>query len=139
MKRKLLIFGLAAGTVLGFGHGFRSLAHCHRGHEARRAAFEDHVADVCVDAALRASEREVAYVEYTPPEPVREARGCDHGQADARGDTWIDARGQRWEAAHEGRRRHRRHRRHHPRRPHEHDTRDGVEPVAVPVVAPQAP
>ncbi len=50
IKRKILIGVLAAGTVLGFGAGFASLKHrsC-----ARRAAFEQHVAQVCVDAARR--------------------------------------------------------------------------------------
>ena len=50
IQRKILIGVLAAGTVLGFGAGFASLKH--RSH-ARRAHFERHVAQVCVDAARR--------------------------------------------------------------------------------------
>lgn len=53
--RKLLIGLLAFGTVAGYACGLASFAHCARGHhEARRAAFEAHVADVCTRAALRA-------------------------------------------------------------------------------------
>lgn len=54
MKRKLLIALFAFGTVAGFGSGIASMAMCHHRAEGRRAAFERHVADVCVDAALRA-------------------------------------------------------------------------------------
>lgn len=50
MKRKLVIALLALGTVGGFASGFRSM-RCH--HQARRQAFEDHIADVCVRAAQR--------------------------------------------------------------------------------------
>lgn len=54
MKRKLLIVLLGAGTVLGYGAGFASMRwHAHH----RRAAFERHVADTCVDAALRGGGR----------------------------------------------------------------------------------
>lgn len=57
--RKLLIGLLAFGTVAGYASGFASFAHCARHHhEARRAAFEAHVADVCTQAALRAREGE---------------------------------------------------------------------------------
>jgi hypothetical protein len=55
MKRKLLIALFTFGTVAGFGTGIASLACGHHRAEARRAAFERHVADVCVDAALRAN------------------------------------------------------------------------------------
>ncbi len=48
MRLKLRIALLALGTVGGFGWGFASL-RCHRHH--RRAAFEQHVARVCLDAA----------------------------------------------------------------------------------------
>jgi hypothetical protein len=50
MKRKILIVLLSLGTVGGFGAGFASMGHksCHR-----RAAFERHVSQLCVDAALR--------------------------------------------------------------------------------------
>lgn len=54
-KRKLAIAALGLGAVLGFGSGFRHM-RCH--HEARRAAFEDHIADVCVRAAARADSPE---------------------------------------------------------------------------------
>ena len=50
MKRPLLIALLTLGTVGGFAHGFASLRH----HHHRRARFERHVAQVCVDAARRA-------------------------------------------------------------------------------------
>jgi hypothetical protein len=48
MKRRILIAVLALGTVGGFGMGFASM-RCNARH--RRAAFEQHVAKVCVDAA----------------------------------------------------------------------------------------
>jgi len=57
MKRKLLIALLAFGTVAGFGSGIASLACGHHRAHARRAAFERHVAELCVDAARRADER----------------------------------------------------------------------------------
>ena len=47
MKRKLLIGLLGLGTFAGFGHGFASLRH----HHNRRAHFERHVAQVCIEAA----------------------------------------------------------------------------------------
>lgn len=60
MKRKVIIALLGLGTVVGYGAGVARLA-CAKGgfggHTARRAAFERHVADVCVDAALRAAPR----------------------------------------------------------------------------------
>ena len=49
-KRKLVIALLAAGTVVGYGAGFFTMAN--RGC-ARRAAFERHVASTCVDGAER--------------------------------------------------------------------------------------
>ena len=48
MRRPFLIALLALGTVAGFGSGFASLA-CHR---HRQAAFEQHIAHVCAQAAL---------------------------------------------------------------------------------------
>ena len=51
MKRRLLIVLLTLGTIGGFGSGIASM-RCHG--NARRAAFERHVANVCVDAARRA-------------------------------------------------------------------------------------
>ena len=72
MKRKLLIALFGFGTVAGFGSGIASMA-CwhHRAHE-RRAAFEQHVADVCVEAAYRARE-----AERPPPPPPADDRGCE--------------------------------------------------------------
>jgi hypothetical protein len=48
LGRKLLIAALAMGAVGGFASGFASMRHCHN---SRRASFERHVAQVCVDAA----------------------------------------------------------------------------------------
>lgn len=72
MKRKLLIALFAFGTVAGFGSGIASMA-CwhHRAHE-RRAAFERHVADVCVEAAYRARDAE------PPPPPSDHPDWDDH-------------------------------------------------------------
>ena len=53
VKRRFLIAILAVGAVLGYGMGFRSMCHAHE----RRAAFERHVAQVCVEAAGEAAER----------------------------------------------------------------------------------
>jgi len=50
MRRKALIFVLAAGAVAGFGS---ALFGCHYHGIDRRQAFEDHVADVCMRAAER--------------------------------------------------------------------------------------
>lgn len=63
MKRKLLIALFAFGTVAGFGSGIASMACWHDRHHERRAAFERHVADVCVEAAYRARDAE------RPPPP----------------------------------------------------------------------
>lgn len=54
MKRRILIVLLGAGTVLGYGAGFASM-RWHGQH--RRAAFERHVAETCVDAARRHDDR----------------------------------------------------------------------------------
>jgi len=48
--RKLLIGALVLGTIGGFASGFCSMRHHHM---SRRAAFERHVADVCLEAAER--------------------------------------------------------------------------------------
>lgn len=48
MKRPILIAVLALGMVGGYASGFHHL-RC-RGHD-RQAAFEQHVAKVCLDAA----------------------------------------------------------------------------------------
>jgi len=50
MIRRLAIALLALGTVGGYGSALCSWSHHRR---ARRAAFERHVAQVCVDAARR--------------------------------------------------------------------------------------
>ena len=50
MKRRFLIVLLTLGTIGGFGSGIASM-RCHA--HSRRAAFERHVAKVCVDAARR--------------------------------------------------------------------------------------
>jgi len=59
-KRAFLIVFFGLGTVGGFAHGFASLGHCANScRNARRASFEDHVAEVCTRAAERvADERE---------------------------------------------------------------------------------
>jgi hypothetical protein len=48
MRRPFLILLLGFGVVLGFGSGIHQL-RWHRW--AQRAAFERHVAEICVDAA----------------------------------------------------------------------------------------
>jgi len=67
MKRPLLIALLTLGTVGGFAHGFASLRH----HHHRRARFERHVAQVCVEAARRAdaADRGQAPPAYEHPRP----------------------------------------------------------------------
>ncbi|MEM9075150.1 MAG: hypothetical protein AAGE52_42020 [Myxococcota bacterium] len=54
MKRKLLIGLFTFGTLAGFGSGIASVKH----HHHRRAHFERHVAQLCVDAARRADARD---------------------------------------------------------------------------------
>lgn len=56
-RRSILIPLLALGTIGGYGAGFASMA-CHS-HD-RRAAFERHVAQVCVEAARRDARRDDA-------------------------------------------------------------------------------
>jgi len=51
MRRPILAIVLALGAIAGFGTGVASVIHHHREH---RAAFEQHIADVCVEAAQRA-------------------------------------------------------------------------------------
>ncbi|MGK4006360.1 hypothetical protein WMF31_27325 [Sorangium sp. So ce1036] len=48
MRRKITIALLALGTVVGYASGFASL-RCRA--EARRDAFQRHVASLCVNAA----------------------------------------------------------------------------------------
>jgi hypothetical protein len=52
--RKLVIGALVLGTIGGFASGFSSM---RRHHMSRRAAFERHVAEVCVEAAERRQKR----------------------------------------------------------------------------------
>jgi hypothetical protein len=52
MRRPLLIGLLAMGTVLGFGSGFSHMRRCGM---ARHEAFEQHIAQVCVNAAREAT------------------------------------------------------------------------------------
>jgi hypothetical protein len=48
MKRRILMALLALGAVGGYASGF---AHMHRCSHNREAAFERHVADVCLASA----------------------------------------------------------------------------------------
>jgi hypothetical protein len=48
MRRRILMVLLAFGTIGGYASGFAHMHACQRGREA---AFERHVADVCVNAA----------------------------------------------------------------------------------------
>jgi hypothetical protein len=74
MKRKALIALLALGTVGGYAAGFASMS-CRAKH--RRAAFEDHVADVCVRAAQRAESSDAPTTEE-PGERPRHRWGRGH-------------------------------------------------------------
>ncbi|MCA9610941.1 MAG: hypothetical protein KC619_35350 [Myxococcales bacterium] len=91
MKRKLLIVLLGFGTLFGFGSGFASMSyHWHQHAEARRAAWEAHVADVCVEAAQRADRPDPRddrwgpppsdYPEWDGPPPERHHRPHRHHQ-----------------------------------------------------------
>lgn len=51
IKRKLIMVGLALGTVAGFGSGIASMK-CRAHH--RRAHFKHYVTDVCADAVRQA-------------------------------------------------------------------------------------
>ncbi|HMJ12037.1 MAG TPA: hypothetical protein VK524_11520 [Polyangiaceae bacterium] len=57
MKRRILIALLALGTVAGFAAGISHLRCPGRHGWERRAHFEQHVADLCTEAALRAQKR----------------------------------------------------------------------------------
>jgi hypothetical protein len=66
MKRKALIAFFALGTLGGFSSGIFHMAHaCHHRHD-RRAAFERHVAQVCVDAAAGSRAKDRAAEEAAP-------------------------------------------------------------------------
>lgn len=83
MKRRLLIIALGLGTFLGFASGFASMgAGCQRHHEARRAAFEQHVADVCVDAARRAERGRAASAGEAPADHADMRHGPRYRGAD---------------------------------------------------------
>ena len=58
MRRPILAIVLLLGAIAGFGSGIVSVVHYHREH---RAAFEQHIADVCVEAAHRAAAAEGAH------------------------------------------------------------------------------
>lgn len=57
MRRPVLRFVLWLGVIGGFGSAFVHARHCHH---HRREAFENHIADVCVQAAHRQSNATVA-------------------------------------------------------------------------------
>ncbi|HSC86921.1 MAG TPA: hypothetical protein VLC09_06605 [Polyangiaceae bacterium] len=54
MKRFILASLLTLGVIGGLCSGFHSLHH----HQEHRAAFERHVAELCVDAAERSHHHE---------------------------------------------------------------------------------
>ncbi|WP_437328776.1 hypothetical protein [Sorangium sp. So ce381] len=76
MRRQITIALLALGTVAGFASGFSSL-RCRA--EARRDAFQRHVASICVDAAREA--------ERSCPSCPRSAPRAAHAPAAADPDT----------------------------------------------------
>jgi hypothetical protein len=63
-RKKILVVLLSLGTVLGFGAGIASVA---RKSCARRAAFEQRVADTCVAAAARYDRDQRARSAEVPP------------------------------------------------------------------------
>ena len=68
MNRKLVIALLALGTIGGYASGFASL-RC-RTH-SKRAAFEHHVASLCVDAARKADAERAAASPPAVAQPPR--------------------------------------------------------------------
>ena len=54
MRRKIVMGLLALGAVAGFGAGFARMGYWHGRHHDH---FERRVADVCVEAALRATKQ----------------------------------------------------------------------------------
>lgn len=66
MGRKLLMVVLGVGAVAGFASGFARACYGPWGHHGpggrfgRHAEFEQHVADTCVQAALRAASQQGA-------------------------------------------------------------------------------
>lgn len=92
-KRAFLIVLFGLGTVGGFAHGFASLGHCANScRSARRASFEDRVAEVCTRAAERVHDERAAMSppvdpRFAPPPAAYGAGpfgGCDHGRHDHR-------------------------------------------------------
>lgn len=65
MRRKIAIVLLSLGTLVGYGSGFASLA-CHR--RARQRAFEQHVAQVCVNAAQNTLRQQGFAPTQAPPQ-----------------------------------------------------------------------
>jgi hypothetical protein len=63
MRRTIRIILLSAGAALGYGFGFRAM-HDHRDHRQR---FEQHIADVCVDAYRRQQQPGAAAPRSTGP------------------------------------------------------------------------
>lgn len=61
IKRAFLVVLFSFGAIGGFAHGFAHLGHCMADHhQARRDAFEAHVADVCTRSAERVYEQHQA-------------------------------------------------------------------------------
>jgi hypothetical protein len=71
MKRNFIIGLLAVGTIAGFSLGFTQMAFRHH---HRRQSFEKHIANVCVDAALRTRKPD----DRRPPPPPPRRRGSHH-------------------------------------------------------------
>lgn len=74
MRRGLLIALLSLGVIAGFGSAFARWQYGygwgwgHHGHGYGRAAFDRHVAQVCVDAARQAMAQPPAQsAPVTPP------------------------------------------------------------------------
>ncbi|WP_437736248.1 hypothetical protein [Sorangium sp. So ce1335] len=75
MRRQITITLLVLGTVFGYASGFSSL-RCRA--EARRDAFQRHVASLCVDAA-----REAERSERADRPPTRSAAAARSGSPEA--------------------------------------------------------
>lgn len=76
MKRRFLMGILALGTVGGYAWGFSTMS-CHRHHaHERRAAFERHIASVCVEAARAEGKGAAPTTGQPTPRPAQEERGA---------------------------------------------------------------
>ncbi len=74
-KDKLLVAFFGVTAFAGFASGVHHLAHHARHHHHRRAAFEQRVAEVCVEAARRVDASEgSARARGVVPEAQRPAR-----------------------------------------------------------------